>query len=67
MMMETDSISETFSLKESKRMENIQDCSYVHCENSWIRIFSWFRALITTVKLKQFLCRPGKAFKVSES
>jgi len=43
MMMETDSVSEKFCLKEPNGMENIQDSSYVHCKTSWIGIFniSW--------------------------
>jgi hypothetical protein len=39
-MMETDLVSETFCLKEHKKMENIQDSSYVHCKTSWIGIFN---------------------------
>jgi hypothetical protein len=31
LMMETDSVSKTFCLKEPKGMENIQDSSCVHC------------------------------------
>jgi len=40
MMMETDSVSEMFCLKEPKWMENIQHSSYVHCKSSWIGIFN---------------------------
>jgi hypothetical protein len=40
MMMEIDSVSETFFLKEPKAMGNIKDSSHVHCKTSWIGIFN---------------------------
>jgi hypothetical protein len=44
-------------------MENIQECNYVHCKTSWIGIFNYLRALITTVKLKQFLYKAVNALE----